>query len=55
MISGIATEYCVYNTVKEFFNANHNIELLVSGLGYVDKDGHVKTLKELEKMVTVVK
>ena len=55
VISGIATEYCVYNTVKEFFNANHNIELLVSGLGYVDKDGHVKTLKELEKMVTVVK
>ena len=55
VISGIATEYCVYNTVKEFFNANHNIELLVSGLGYVDKDCHVKTLKELEKMVTVVK
>ena len=54
VISGIATEYCVKNTLMEFLNAGHNIELLVSGLGYVDKKGHDETMKELEKLVTVV-
>ncbi len=54
VISGIATEYCVKNTLMEFLNAGHNIELLVPGLGYVDKKGHDETMKELEKLVTVV-
>ena len=54
VISGIATEYCVKNTLMEFLNAGHNIELLVPGLGYVDKKGHDETMKELEKMVTVI-
>ncbi len=54
VISGIATEYCVKNTLMEFLNAGHNIELLVPGLGYVTKDGHVETMKELEKIVTVI-
>ena len=54
VISGIATEYCVKNTLMEFLNAGHNIELLVPGLGYVDKKGHDETMKELEKVVTVI-
>ena len=54
VISGIATEYCVKNTLMEFLNAGHNIELLVPGLGYVDKKGHDETMKELEKIVTVI-
>ena len=54
VISGIATEYCVKNTLMEFLNAGHNIELLVTGLGYVTKDGHIETMKELEKVVTVI-
>ena len=54
VISGIATEYCVKNTLMEFLNAGHNIELLVPGLGYVTKDGHDATMKELEKLVTVI-
>lgn len=54
VISGIATEYCVKNTLMEFLNAGHNIELLVPGLGYVTKDGHDETMKELEKIVTVI-
>ena len=54
VISGIATEYCVKNTLMEFLNAGHNIELLVPGLGYVTKDGHDATMKELEKIVTVI-
>ena len=54
VISGIATEYCVKNTLMEFLNAGHNIELLVPGLGYVDKKGHDETMKELRKIVTVI-
>ena len=54
VISGIATEYCVKNTLMEFLNAGHNIELLVPGLGYVTKDGHIETMKELKKLVTVI-
>lgn len=55
IISGIATEYCVKNTVMEFLNGGRNIEVYVQGLGYVDKKGHDATIKELEKVVTVVK
>ena len=55
VISGIATEYCVKNTLMEFLNAGHNIELLVPCLGYVEKKGHDATMKELEKVVTVAK
>lgn len=54
IISGIATEYCVKNTLLEFLNAGSNIELLVNGLGHVDKNGHVETLKELENKVTII-
>ena len=54
VISGIATEYCVKNTLMEFLNAGHNIELLVPGLGYVTKDGHIETMKELRTLVTVI-
>ena len=54
VISGIATEYCVKNTLMEFLNTGHNIELFVPGLGYVDKKGHIETMKELEKLVTVI-
>lgn len=54
IISGIATEYCVKNTLLEFLIAGSNIELLVNGLGYVDKNGHVETLKELENKVTFI-
>ena len=54
VISGIATEYCVKNTLMEFLNSGRNIELLVPGLGYVTKDGHIATMKELKKLVTVI-
>jgi len=54
IISGIATEYCVKNTVVEFLNDGHDIELLASGLGYVDPKGHVETMQELAKNVTII-
>lgn len=54
VISGIATEYCVKNTLMEFLNDGRNIELFAPGLGYVDKKGHIETMSELQKIVTVV-
>lgn len=54
VISGIATEFCVKNTLTEFLNDGRNIELLVQGLGYVDKKGHIETMKELRKLVTII-
>ena len=54
VISGIATEYCVRNTVEEFLNSGRNVELILPALGYVDHNGHVATIKELRNMVTVV-
>lgn len=54
VISGIATEYCVKNTLMEFLDSGRNIELLARGLGYVDGNGHIETMKELRKIVTVV-
>ena len=55
VVSGIATEYCVKNTVVEFLNAGRNIELLEQGLGYVEKEGHKNTIKEMNDKVTVIK
>lgn len=54
VISGIATEYCVKNTLMEFLKSGRNIQLLAKGLGYVDLNGHVETMKELKKVVTVI-
>ncbi len=54
VISGIATEYCVKNTLMEFYDDGRNIELLLPGLGYVDKNGHIETMKELRNLVTVI-
>lgn len=55
IVSGIATEYCVKNTVMEFLNNGRNIEVFLPGLAYVDKQGHAKTVKEFNDIVTVIK
>lgn len=49
VVSGIATEYCIKNTVLDLLQSGHNVFLLAQGLGYVEREGHVKTLEELEK------
>lgn len=54
IISGIATEYCVKNTLMDFLNDGHKIQLLLSGLAYVDEAGHEETIKELRSLVSVV-
>ena len=50
VVSGIATEYCIRETCFDLIKAGHNVFLLENALGYIDKEGHEKTLKELAKI-----
>lgn len=53
IISGIATEYCIKETVLNLYKHGFNITLLKDALAYVDPQGHLETLAELGKIVTV--
>ncbi len=50
LICGIATEFCVKETVKEFAYTWRNIEVSANMLGWVDDEGHKKTLEELSAL-----
>lgn len=47
-VCGIATEYCVRNTVEDLVKAGHKVTVLKDCLAWVDRAGHEQTLKELE-------
>lgn len=53
VVSGVATEYCVKETVLALNNSGFNVTLLKDALSYVDYNGHVETLEQLSKIVTV--
>ena len=54
-VGGIASEYCVKETVLSLLASGRSVTLLVKGLGYVSEADHEKTLKELkEKGVTLL-
>ena len=44
---GIATEYCVRNTAEDLLKAGFKVTVLQDCLGWVDGEGHKKTLPEL--------
>lgn len=50
MIAGIASEYCVLETIKELRNAGKKVTVLRDGLGYVDPVDHERVLKEYETL-----
>lgn len=47
IVTGIATEYCVLNTLNELVSNGFDITLLEEGLGYVEEEGHKQTIQEL--------
>lgn len=47
VVSGIATEYCVKETVKDLLKMGFKVSVLQDGLGYIDKEEHEKALNEL--------
>ena len=48
-VCGIATEYCVRNTCEDLLKAGFKVHLLSGCIAYVDYDGHLKALKEMER------
>lgn len=48
-VGGIASEYCVKETVLDLLKAGHTVSLLEKGVGYVKREVHIKTLEELKK------
>lgn len=52
-VSGIATEYCIKETVLDLHRHGFQILLLKDALAYVDAQKHSDTLAELGSMVTV--
>ncbi len=48
-ILGIATEYCVRNTAEDLLKAGFKVTVLEDCLGWVDEEGHKKTLPELAR------
>ncbi len=50
IVSGMATEYCVKETVLLLLENGYEVSILKRGLAYIDKEEHEKVLKELEEM-----
>ena len=48
LISGIATEYCVFETAKDFLNAGFRVQVLQDGLAYVSLEGHREMLQQMQ-------
>lgn len=48
-VCGIATEYCVRNTCEDLLKAGFKVHLLKDCIAYVDPEGHVKALEEMQQ------
>lgn len=47
IITGIASEFCVKESVLAFLKTGRKVEIIANLLGWVDEENHRKTLKEL--------
>ena len=47
-VVGIATEFCVRNTAEDLLKAGFKVTVFEDCLGWVDPEGHKKTLPELK-------
>lgn len=47
-VVGIATEYCVKETSLDLLHAGFKVTIIENCLGWVDEEGHKKTLPELK-------
>jgi len=55
VVMGIATEYCVLQTVKSLIGAGHDVRVLKDCLGYVNAQGHAKALEQMERIGAKIK
>lgn len=49
IVCGIATEYCVKETVMDLLNNGFNVKILTKCLGYVNEVQHLEALMEMEE------
>lgn len=49
VICGIASEYCVKETIIDLIKNGFNVTILANGLGYVDETEHINTLNEFKR------
>lgn len=50
IVCGIASEYCVKETVKELLKEGFKVALYEDGVAYVNENEHKKTLEELKSL-----
>lgn len=53
-VSGVATEYCIRETVTDLHKSGFKVNLLEKALAYVHPDGHKKTIEELNKFINII-
>lgn len=49
-VGGIASEYCVKETVLALLFSGRSVTLLIDGLGYVNEADHKKVLEEMKEL-----
>ncbi|KEJ00538.1 nicotinamidase [Clostridium botulinum A2B7 92] len=49
IVCGIASEFCVKETVEDLIRNGFNVELYIDGVAYVNKKEHEKTLNNLRE------
>lgn len=50
IVSGLATEYCVLETVKDLVAAEFDVQVLLEGLGYVTLKDHKAALETMKTL-----
>ncbi len=50
IVCGLASEYCVRETILELKNNGKNVKMFLDGVGYVSKEDHLKNIEELKNM-----
>ena len=50
IVCGIASEFCVRETVLDLLKSERKVKLLLNGLGYVEEKDHIKNIEELREL-----
>ncbi len=50
IVSGVATEYCIFETVKDLVEAEIEVQVLMEGLGYVNQKDHRAAIENMKSL-----
>ena len=54
VVSGIASEYCIFETVSDLLNNNYTVFVVEKALAYVTPEGHKESLSKLKVKGAVI-